>query len=428
MQTQKVFFRKTKRGNIVKVVREHYLRDDIGCGSKLCQQCDNQEPNQQNPGRLDKNPKSKSKLFQKPHYLVLDTNVILDQIDLLESADGLSDVVLCQTALEEVRHRSAPIYKRVKDVAADAARNFYVLFNEHHRETYVARRPGESANDRNDRAIRKVAKWMGEHLPEMQVVLLTDDAECGEKAKVDGIAVSTVAKYVESLTGGGPLLADKLRASGDCQVDKKLLFPAHLSPAEINAGVKSGTLKQGVFHLSRTNFLEGEILCQAMDKSVLLQGLESMNRAVDGDTVAFQLLEESEWSAPAEVVLEDEGFDGGDTLKEDEDKIKGAAKSADVRPTGKVVGIIRRKWRQYCGILQKSPVAGSIKHVFVPAEKKIPKIRITTRQAGALAGQRIIVAIDSWPRHSRYPWGHFVRALGAVGDKATENEVSKLSS
>jgi len=25
-------------------------------------------------------------------------------------------------------------------------------------------------------------------------------------------------------------------------------------------------------------------------------------------------------------------------------------------PTGKIVGIIRRKWRQYCGILQKNPL------------------------------------------------------------------------
>ena len=26
-------------------------------------------------------------------------------------------------------------------------------------------------------------------------------------------------------------------------------------------------------------------------------------------------------------------------------------------PTGKIVGIIRRKWRQYCGILQENPLA-----------------------------------------------------------------------
>ena len=51
------------------------------------------------------------------------------------------------------------------------------------------------------------------------------------------------------------------------------------------------------------------------------------------------------------------------------------------------------------------------------------QVRIETRQAATLANQRIIVAIDSWPRTSRYPLGHFVRALGKIGDKATENQV-----
>jgi exosome complex exonuclease DIS3/RRP44 len=83
--------------------------------------------------------------------------------------------------------------------------------------------------------------------------------------------------------------------------------------------------------------------------------------------------------------------------------LKKAAKSKDVSPTGRVVAIVRRKWRQYCGILQLNPVPGSVRQIFVPAEKKIPKIRIETRQMDTLAGQRIIVAVDAWPRTSRYP-------------------------
>lgn len=90
------------------------------------------------------------------------------------------------------------------------------------------------------------------------------------------------------------------------------------------------------------------------------------------------------------------------------------------------MGIIRRKWRQYCGILLPSVLTEGTRHLFVPADRKIPKIRIETRQAATLSSQKIIVAIDSWPRMSRYPSGHFVRALGNVGDKATENEVLLL--
>ena len=40
----------------------------------------------------------------------------------------------------------------------------------------------------------------------------------------------------------------------------------------------------------------------------------NLNRAFDGDVVAIELLPEKEWSSAAEIVLEDEGYDPGDTL------------------------------------------------------------------------------------------------------------------
>lgn len=61
--------------------------------------------------------------------------------------------------------------------------------------------------------------------------------------------------------------------------------------------------------------------------------------------------------------------------------------------------------------------------LFAAAERLIPRIRIETRQAERLRGKRIIVAIDSWPRDSRYPIGHYVRSIGMAGDRETENEV-----
>ena len=38
LKTQ-TFLKKTRRGNVIKVVREHYLRDDIYCGSSECNNC-----------------------------------------------------------------------------------------------------------------------------------------------------------------------------------------------------------------------------------------------------------------------------------------------------------------------------------------------------------------------------------------------------
>ena len=33
MHRSKAFFKKTRKGKILRVVSDHYLRDDIGCGS-----------------------------------------------------------------------------------------------------------------------------------------------------------------------------------------------------------------------------------------------------------------------------------------------------------------------------------------------------------------------------------------------------------
>ena len=84
------------------------------------------------------------------------------------------------------------------------------------------------------------------------------------------------------------------------------------------------------------------------------------------------------------------------------------SESASLRITGKVVGIIKRNWRPYCGTieiplgLKGSSSSSSAQNVFFWAmDKRIPKIRIRTRQLEQLAGRRIIVAIDSWSKNSR---------------------------
>ena len=39
MLSHKTFLKKTRRGKVIKVVREHYLRDDLGCGIIKCPEC-----------------------------------------------------------------------------------------------------------------------------------------------------------------------------------------------------------------------------------------------------------------------------------------------------------------------------------------------------------------------------------------------------
>ena len=76
MLTNKVFLKKTKKGSILKIVREHYLRDDISCGLFECEKCvhDCKGP------VLMQSPENRSSIFKKPHYLIPDTNVVLHQV------------------------------------------------------------------------------------------------------------------------------------------------------------------------------------------------------------------------------------------------------------------------------------------------------------------------------------------------------------
>ena len=59
--------------------------------------------------------------------------------------------------------------------------------------------------------------------------------------------------------------------------------------------------------------------------------------------------------------------------------------SGGARPTGKVVGVIKRNWRTrgYCGSLQPQEERGGRGAqgvLFCPVERRFPKIRLQTRQ------------------------------------------------
>lgn len=54
------------------------------------------------------------------------------QIDILEE-DVITNVIILQTVLEEIRHKSSNVYKKLKNIIKDPKRKFFVFINEHHR-------------------------------------------------------------------------------------------------------------------------------------------------------------------------------------------------------------------------------------------------------------------------------------------------------
>uniref|UniRef100_A0A8C7N682 Exosome complex exonuclease RRP44 n=1 Tax=Oncorhynchus kisutch TaxID=8019 RepID=A0A8C7N682_ONCKI len=380
MLKSKTFVKKTRSGGIMKIVREHYLRDDIWCGSEVCTECKQEET------VLQKDTYIESNLCSFPHYLLPDTNIVLSQLRVSQT-------------------RSCP--------RPPVARSVFL-------ETYIEREQGESANDRNDRAIRISTKWL-------KVVLLTNDRGNKEKAEEFGLLTYRCKKQHTSVTS---VPQDETAVLNEI-TSSKVLFPEHLPLSRIQSGIKSGTFQQGTFRASRDNYLEATVFVHGEgddSTEVLIQGLQNLNRAVHQDLVAVEILPLNQWVAPSSVVLQDEGPKEDDVTEEEEEaELKsGPSGAASRKPTGRVVGIIKRNWRPFCGMLFLSQIKEATRHLFTPADRRIPRIRIETRQAATLAGQRIMVAVDGWPKHSRYPNGHFVRSLGSAGDKETETEVLLL--
>lgn len=148
---------------------------------------------------------------------------------------------MLSVVLEEAKHRNASAYQRLRKLCADPSRRFFVFANENHRyhhgnfsscdwldmdcvptagvmtrawsqaleaqlhqmpplpggsefcrETFIKTQPGETPNDRNDRAIRVAAAWYTRRIPAMRIVLLSNDVDNRRKAAEAGITTMSV--------------------------------------------------------------------------------------------------------------------------------------------------------------------------------------------------------------------------------------------
>ena len=406
-----------------------------------------------------------TKAYPQGHYLVPDTNALLTALDLFEHASAFYDVIILQTVIEELRNRSLPLYNRLVGLIKSEEKRFYVFFNDFRLETYVVRDVSESINDRNDRAVRRAVRWYADHIAQAvraargrkkapAVVMISDDRDNLKKAKKEGIEACSLQDYVGGLENADQLLdmisvAMEEREIRDAKAVENF-YQEYFSVSKMMTGVKNGTLHQGIFNVSPYNYLEGSIHVPAFDKSLLILGRENINRSVQGDVVVVEVLPKDQWKEPSTKIIEEESMNKDENadveegeavvtekerraLQEEVKKVHSKSTEGRPQPTARVVGVVKRNWRQYVGHVDESSVSQSAKQsrkqqtVFlVPMDKRIPKIRVRTRQAGEIVGKRVLVTIDSWDRDSRYPMGHFVRSLGEMETKGAETEALLL--
>ncbi|KAK5968788.1 DIS3 exosome endoribonuclease and 3'-5' exoribonuclease [Trichostrongylus colubriformis] len=410
---------------------ERYLRDDLSCGLRSCEPC---APLGNNT--LGKKPNNdENALISSNHAVIVDSEVFMRFIDIFDS-NLFQNVIITQNVWEFVKQKSIATYKKLnKFVYEDKDPRFSVFMSEFHHKTFVRPEPGLSDTLRREKVLYVCADYLQKHWAKrgfIPVILCAED-DVLKRLKSNYEYSFSVKEYVQGMKNESKRdLLDAMAAYDSSASGGKIIYENYLSHDEITKGIAHGTIKKGTFSVSRENYREAFVMVDSTTMtSWFIHGLGG-NRAIDGDIVAVQLLPEEEWSLPEKKVrlrdVEDLEMKADDEAEADDSEEVPKAKRPKLAtvPTAKVVGIMKRNWRPYCGILMRSQLKGGRRHLFCPSNRLIPRIRIETEQADILEHQRIVVSIDQWPRDSRYPLGHYVRALGKIGDREIENEVLLL--
>lgn len=429
MLKQKTNIRKTKSGNVIKEVKEVYLRRNIICGINKCEECSKIE-NLNQKAILKSKLYIESNLIDIPYIIIPSMEVVESQLDILEDS-RIKNVVLCQTILENYKNKNRQQYQKLMNILTTPEKHFYQFLNEFHADIYIQKTTTETIKERNDRCLERTYLWYKNHImrnfkTELKIVILTVTEEEAQVLRNNcELNVLSIRDYIGSLYGFEDLI-DKINvgAFNDLSLNQeKFMYPAYLAQSELQVGIRNGKLLKGVFHVSSDNYKEASVIINEEtslnyenNKKILIHGILNMNRAFDGDVVVLETLPKEEWKNVSKRIEEDIGI----TITDDKnDELQDISNE----PCGKIVGIIKRNWKNYCGTLQiNEKNINGINYLFRPLNKSIPFINIETRRAKDLINKRICVAVDFWPKNNRYPLGHYLTTLGDLGDKNVETE------
>ncbi|KAG0283765.1 DIS3 mitotic control [Linnemannia gamsii] len=432
LRKENVHFRKTNKNTVVKRVREVYLRNDIPC---LSTQCPMDPP-------CHEAVKVESSLLsaEQDYYLIPDYSVALRYVELLEQEE-LTNIIFAETILQRLQSEDkSRTYRSLRQVAKDPRRRSVVFSNEHCKETNVLREPEESIEHRDWRALVQTAAWYRHHLHgSADIILLSEEFKQEDALRINdttGITVMSLKEYLIKFWPKTAVLHELLTSLKEAILEEDLEnqtqgsttskkssggtgYQEYKPLSELEAGVKSERFFQGVMRVRANHRDQAFIRGDANIGEIVIVGSEHRNRAVHGDVVVVELLNKSSWVAPSTHISYNP--EEVHAAAEDEEESSSRVRTREVKPTGRVVGVISRNWQPYVATLQEGSEkeTGSF-HLVFPLNPIIPKIRIRHHDAKVLANQRIVVRIDSWPVSSQYPNGHYVRSIGPAHDLDTE--------
>ncbi|XP_044529207.1 DIS3-like exonuclease 2 isoform X2 [Gracilinanus agilis] len=113
-------------------------------------------------------------------------------------------------------------------------------------------------------------------------------------------------------SGTGSAPGDRKMLNKHSQGKKRNVFESYMSKENVSAGLKRGTLIQGVLRINPKKYHEAFIPSPDGTRDIFINGVVARNRALNGDVVVVELLPKDRWK----VIKTDDSDKGGDTVPE----------------------------------------------------------------------------------------------------------------
>lgn len=235
--------------------------------------------------------------------------------------------------------------------------------------------------------------------------------------------------FVRSYAQEYPELQDKISIGTTTVPAATIQYPAYIQKDLLAEGIRRGTYFQGTLRVKSSSWSSCYVIVEynGTRKGINIDGPLNVNRALDGDFVAVEVIPLRDNVREIPVSKETTLDQIGDSDYAQVEGISDAHGESDRQLEGRVVSVLRRNVKHYFGSVDSSTSVsdqnGGVLLQFVPVEKKLPRMWIRAQSAEILSGLRIMVSVDHWPTLSEYPLGHLVKILGAIGDKDIETEI-----
>ncbi|KAF9762290.1 Exosome complex exonuclease dis3 [Nosema granulosis] len=346
----------SKRMKLIKRVRENYVRDDIPCGFDCCMH----------------NVYDDFVVFSIITEEIMKKNIALLKSEFIRP-------IICHSIFQRLSHGEQ---RKIKELVN--TKKYFIFY-----DNFCSKTCG--------RGVEGVLEYYSNHLPEKKFVILNEDNLAGYSQFFGG------SKEVEDLVMNVK------------EAEETVYEEYYKSPEAL---LNEGRLIRSKLMVDAFSWFNGSVF--ENNKRIRILGRKNMNRAIHGDEVYVELIEE---------VVEDALGDIEEDFEEQKINIeKNENTMADVL-FGKVVGIHKRSKTELIGTIINNTVSGDgPQNVLVlPVNKKYPPIRIRTGQVDELVNKRLMVELEEWEIDSRYPTGHYFKKLYNLGDKEGEIECILLS-